>query len=48
MDVTNEVLDAFKAQVTRQGLESDTIIMGQDQGKKPTHTCIVTVSIATV
>lgn len=33
LDVTNEVLDAFKAQVTRQGLESDTIIMGQDQGQ---------------
>ncbi|XP_075885068.1 protein AMBP-like [Nelusetta ayraudi] len=33
VDVTDEVLDDFKAQVTRQGLESDSIIMGQNQGE---------------
>lgn len=48
MDVTNEVLDDFKAQVTRQGLDSDTIIMGRDQGRNQLARASVTVSVATV
>lgn len=34
MDVTDEVLNNFKVQVTQHGMESDTIIMSQDQGTK--------------
>lgn len=33
MEVTDEVLNDFKVQVSQHGLDSDTIIMGQDQGR---------------
>lgn len=32
MDITDEVLNNYKAQVTQHELQSDAIIMGQDQG----------------